>query len=175
MAIDRTFEGALNKGIRSLEMGFSGLENKAFTVLSDAALENKIKQATDLRLFAISELFRRGRTVDDLWNMTAIDPWFLNAIHGIVAFEEAMKGKALAELSDEVWQQAKWLNIGNQRLADLLNVPPEEISKRVRAAGLSPSYHWWIHVPANSKRKPHIITRHGLALMKRRSAISRRY
>ncbi|WP_028977214.1 carbamoyl-phosphate synthase (glutamine-hydrolyzing) large subunit [Sporolactobacillus terrae] len=141
MAIDRTFEGALNKGVRSLEMGFSGLENKAFTVLSDAVLENSMKQATDLRLFAISELFRRGRTVDALWEMTAIDPWFLNAIHGIVVFEEAMKGKTLTELSDEIWQRAKWLNIGNQRLADLLNAPVEDISKRVRAAGLSVSYH----------------------------------
>jgi len=141
MAIDRTFEGALNKGVRSMEMGFTGLESKMLAAQPDDVLEDHLKNTTDLRLFAISELFRRGRTVADVHQATEIDYWFLNAIFGIVAFEKMIKGKSLAELSDAQIEHAKWMNIGNQRLAQLLNSSLNDIDARVRAAGLAPSYH----------------------------------
>jgi carbamoyl-phosphate synthase large subunit len=141
MAIDRTFEGALNKGVRSMEMGFDGLESKALSKQSDDVLEAHLKNTTDLRLLAISELFRRGRTVADIYQITEIDPWFLNAIHGIVTFEEELIGKNLSEITVAEIEKAKWMNIGNQRLAQLLNVSLEDIDARVKDAGLSPSYH----------------------------------
>ncbi|MCO7176385.1 carbamoyl-phosphate synthase (glutamine-hydrolyzing) large subunit [Sporolactobacillus kofuensis] len=141
MAIDRTFEGALNKGIRSMEMGFSGLESKALSVQTEDELAQHLKNTTDLRLLAISELFRRGRTVTDIYNQTEIDPWFLNAIHGIVTFELSLVGKSIQEITDEEWAHAKWINISNHRLAELLNVPETAVATCIQTAGLSPSYH----------------------------------
>jgi carbamoyl-phosphate synthase large subunit len=141
MAIDRTFEGALNKGVRSMEMGFTGLESKALSSQSDAALEQHLKNTTDLRLFAISELLRRGQTVEDIYQKTEIDPWFLNAVQGIVSFEMELSRLDIKEVTDAQWEHAKWMNIGNQRLADLLRVSLEEVDACVNAVGLSPSYH----------------------------------
>ncbi|MCO7127344.1 carbamoyl-phosphate synthase (glutamine-hydrolyzing) large subunit [Sporolactobacillus shoreicorticis] len=141
MAIDRTFEGALNKGVRSMEMGFNGLESKILAAQTDDVLKAHLKNTTDLRLFAISELFRRGCTVAAIHRATEIDLWFLNAIYGVVSFEKTLKGKSLNELSDAQVEHAKWMNIGNQRLAQLLGVSVKSIDARVRAAGLAPSYH----------------------------------
>ncbi|WP_332238793.1 carbamoyl-phosphate synthase (glutamine-hydrolyzing) large subunit [Sporolactobacillus sp. KGMB 08714] len=140
MAIDRTFEGALNKGIRSLELEFSGLDNPGLHDQPDSVLEESLRQATDLRLFAIAELFRRGRTVAKINDLTKIDPWFLNAVKGLIDFETKISRLSWPDLSNELLIQAKKINIGDARLAELCGVKAEDVREKRESIGLVPSY-----------------------------------
>src|SRR5690606_17661531 len=74
MAIDRSFEGALNKAIRSLEMKTAGLSWPAFMEAEDETIKEHLTQATDLRLFAVAEGFRRGWSTEKIHQLTRIDP-----------------------------------------------------------------------------------------------------
>lgn len=140
MAIDRTFEGALNKGLRSLEMGVSGLHYKAFDSLSGEQLRGYLPEATDLRLFAIAELFCRGTSVEDIHEKTQIDPWFLQGIKGIVDFEQMLKKFSLIDLPKEQWYRAKQMNIGDRRLSELFGTDEQTVREKRKAIGLMPGY-----------------------------------
>ena len=102
MAIDRAFEPALMKAIRSLEVGIYGLANKTGHLLSDIQLEEAIQVPNDERLWAITEGFRRGMMVEEIHALSAIDPWFLRKLEGLVALETRLKvnGPALARLAE---------------------------------------------------------------------------
>jgi carbamoyl-phosphate synthase large subunit len=102
MAMDRSFESALMKAIRSLEIGVYGLANKTAHQLSDIQLEEAIRIPNDERLWAITEGFRRGMMLDEIQALSNIDPWFLRKLQGLVAPETRLKlnGRAIARLSD---------------------------------------------------------------------------
>ncbi|RYL94372.1 carbamoyl-phosphate synthase (glutamine-hydrolyzing) large subunit [Sporolactobacillus sp. THM7-4] len=140
MAIDRTFEAALNKGARSLEMGLTGFDAPQFHDLPDSMLEEHLRKATDLRLFAIAELFRRGRSINTIHEITKIDPWFLNGMKGLVDFEKSLSQLSWESLPEQKLIQAKRMNIGDRRLAELFSVTETEIREKRKAIGLIPSY-----------------------------------
>ena len=100
MAIDRAFEPALMKAIRSLEIGIYGLANKTSHQLSDMELEEAIRVPHDERLWAITEALRRGMMIEEIHALSNIDPWFLRKLQGLVALEKRLKEncKALALL-----------------------------------------------------------------------------
>ncbi len=104
MAIDRSFESALMKAIRSLEVGIYGLSNKTAHVLSDIQLEEAIRVPNDERLWAITEGFRRGMMVEEIQGLSSIDPWFLRKIQALVGLETRLKlnGTAIARLVNQV-------------------------------------------------------------------------
>jgi carbamoyl-phosphate synthase, large subunit len=141
MAIDRTFEGALNKGIRSMEMGFAGLDRKADHDRTNEDLKEQLTTATDLRLFAIAELIRRGVTVAEIHSLTAIDFWFLNGIKSLIDLENEISAQPWEDFSEDLLLRAKHMNIGDRRLAELNGVTESEICNRRKAIGLKPSYH----------------------------------
>ncbi len=140
MALDRTFEGALNKGLRSLEAGVNGLYLPAFRDEKTASLLHHVERATDLRLFAIAELFRRGFTVAEIHERSAIDPWFLERIRGIVAVEEELAVQDWEAVSPELFAHAKRMNIGDARIAEIFNVPESAVRQKRKAFGLLPAY-----------------------------------
>src|SRR5204863_3605833 len=81
MAIGRTFNEALQKGLRSLEIGVGGLEPR--NTVPDR-LPELLRTATPERIFAIGDAFREGMTVEQVNQLSAIDPWFLREIRHIV-------------------------------------------------------------------------------------------
>jgi carbamoyl-phosphate synthase large subunit len=91
MAIDRSFEAALLKAIRGLEVKAKDLTHPRFAndVMSDDALREAIRVPTDERLWAVAEGLRRGWTVEEVSQICRIDPWFLNKIKGLVGTELA--------------------------------------------------------------------------------------
>ena len=92
MAICRTFESALLKAVTSLEVKCDGLRNPYIDGLNDEELVAKLKRADDERLFAIAEIYRRNIfTVEQLFEITGIDPWVLNKIKNITDMEETLK------------------------------------------------------------------------------------
>jgi carbamoyl-phosphate synthase large subunit len=87
MAIDRTFEGALMKAVRGLEVGVSDLRYPPAARLSPMELETLIATPNDMRLFYIAEAFRRGWLVEEVHGLSRTDPWFLNKIKNLVEME----------------------------------------------------------------------------------------
>ena len=90
MAIDRTFEGALMKAVRGLEIGVSDLRYPPAMHLSPMELETLLATPNDLRLFYIAEAFRRGWLVEEVHGLSQIDPWFLNKIRNLVELEQEL-------------------------------------------------------------------------------------
>ncbi len=87
MAIDRTFEGAMKKAIRGLELSQNSLLQTGFTNLSNEDLEKMIKVPTDERLWAIAEGLIRGWSVSDICSLCRVDPWFINKIKNLLTSE----------------------------------------------------------------------------------------
>ena len=91
MGIGRTFAAALMKAIRGLDLKFETLTGGAYEQWSDLELERILVSATHERLFAVSELLRRGRTVDELHALSAIDRFWIDELAELVALEDAFR------------------------------------------------------------------------------------
>ena len=89
MAIGRTFEEAIQKGLRMIGQGMHGfLENK---VLQIADIDKALREPTDKRVFVISKAMKAGYTVDQIHDLTKIDKWFLQKLMGIVRTDEQLQ------------------------------------------------------------------------------------
>jgi carbamoyl-phosphate synthase large subunit len=140
MAIDRSFEGALNKAIRSLEMNIFGLQIPMLQAMEDSNLSNLVKTPTDLRLFALTEALWRGKSVQDLYESTSIDPWFLEKLAGMVQFEQTLLDYSFETVPIPLLKEAKRKNIGDARIAQLLQISEKKIREKLKARDLRPSY-----------------------------------
>jgi carbamoyl-phosphate synthase large subunit len=96
MSIDRTFESALMKAIRSMEVGIYGLTNKAAPLLSDVQLEEAIRIPNDERLWAITEGLRRGMEIDEIYDLSYVDRWFLRKLQYLVGLESRLRVNSAA-------------------------------------------------------------------------------
>lgn len=110
MAIGRTFEEAIQKGLRMIGQGMHGfVENKELVI---ADIDKALQEPTDKRIFVISKAFRAGYTVDQVHELTKIDKWFLeklmNIMHTSKELQQWSKNhKQIAELPIELLQKAK--------------------------------------------------------------------
>ncbi|WP_031516142.1 carbamoyl-phosphate synthase large subunit [Desulfofalx alkaliphila] len=142
MAIDRTFEAALQKAVRSLEIGVTDLQLPGLEQLNDEQLLAKMMQVDDQRLFVLAEALRRGKSVDSINRLTKVDKWFLNAINNIIQMEETIK-ELVAKgqpLNKELLLKAKRLGIADQRLADLTGMSLQQFRKWRAEQGVTPTY-----------------------------------
>ncbi|MBX3110407.1 MAG: carbamoyl-phosphate synthase large subunit [Fimbriimonadaceae bacterium] len=93
MAIDRTFEAALLKAVRGLEVKAKDLRHANFApeVCDDAALRHALSHPTDERLWALAEALRRGWSLDEVYAHSRVDRWFLRKILGVVVVTESLR------------------------------------------------------------------------------------
>lgn len=134
MAIGRTFEGALLKAIRSLDLPAVGLQIREASGWTAAELERLVAEPTDARLFAIAEALRRGWTVEGVAERSAIDRFFVAKVAGIVACERRLAdGRATL-------REAKQMGFPDAAIASLSGTE-EAAVRAVRAAErLQPVY-----------------------------------
>ncbi len=125
MAIGRTFKESLQKAMRSLEIGSFGFEQRPGT--SDAELHERLRVPNADRLWHVGEAFRRGLTVEQVADVTRIDPWFLRHVEEIIAEESALRGRRWGEVPAERVRRLKQMGFADARLADLVQVPEETI------------------------------------------------
>ncbi len=139
MALGRTFEEALLKGVRSLDISAVGLWHPMVEAWTDDDVWVRIRDPHEHRLFALAEALRRGATVDALWGATDIDPFFLGGIARIVAVERAA---AAAGAGFGPGALREWLRLGfdDRAIARPCGLGPRDIRARRLSAGLRPTY-----------------------------------
>ncbi|OCA83312.1 carbamoyl phosphate synthase large subunit [Bacillus sp. FJAT-27225] len=140
MAIDRNFEGALNKAIRSLEMKVWGLKTGLFSNVADAELEQLITIPNDMRLFAISEALHRGVTVERIQALTQIDLWFLHKLETITELEKELASFRWETAPVKLLKEAKRINLSDRLIAETFEIAETEVRQKWKELGISPGY-----------------------------------
>lgn len=104
MAIGVTFEQAIMKSVRGAEISHNTLNDKKFEKYSDERLLEKLHDVDDERIFVIYEALKRGVSVDDIYDITKIDRWFLNKLLKLIGMQNRLKSETL---TDELYLAAK--------------------------------------------------------------------
>ncbi len=110
MAIGRTFEEAIQKGLRMIGQGMHGFVENKELVISD--IDKALREPTDKRIFVISKAFRAGYTIDQVHELTKIDKWFLQKLMNVMKTSEELHSwgnnhKQIADLPNELLRKAK--------------------------------------------------------------------
>jgi carbamoyl-phosphate synthase large subunit len=147
MAIGRTFKESLQKGLRSMEVGRAGLGSDARDVdarsIPADVLHDRLAVPGSDRIHYIRYAFKRGMTVEQVRELTLIDPWFLHNIRQIVEAEEGLRGRTLSgagALDDAALRRAKRLGFSDIQLGTLLGVPEVEVRKHRLDRGIEAVY-----------------------------------
>ena len=146
MAIDRSFEAAIQKGVRSLELRGHTLQWEDVSWRSGAAPGGETADelspqlplhSNDLRMWAIMSALRRGATLDYLIQTTYFDPWFLEAFQRIVGMERRLLAE---EVTPGLLLQAKRMGFADAQIGTLADLLPEQVRNRRAQWGLRPVY-----------------------------------
>lgn len=137
MAIDRSFEAAFLKSIRSLETGINGLRLPELRILDDEELRARLIQADDERIFIIAEAFRRGFSMDELYRITAIDKYFLKKFKNIIDFSLKLEQTPLG--ADSL-REAKKMGVSDSEIADLKGLTEAFVRCQRHSFGIIPTY-----------------------------------
>jgi len=123
MAIGRTFKESLQKALRSLEvgaLGFGGGKLGGDALPDDALIKTKLGTPNAERIFYLRYAFLAGYTVEQIFDLTKIDPWFLHQLREIYEMELSLKGSTLAAVGDLHLRRAKQFGFSDAQLANLL-------------------------------------------------------
>ena len=144
MAIGRTFRESLQKALRGMEIGASGLGPKNETDYGDptkkAEYLQHIKRPTSGRLFEIRLAFQAGATLEEIQAATSIDPWFLRHLQTIIAHEAALKATSLDKVDTATMWEAKRDGFSDKQLGFLWNQSEDAVRAKRWQAGLHPAY-----------------------------------
>jgi len=138
MSIDRNFEGAILKAIRSLEIGVHRLHMDKMDGWSDEKVVRTLSKINDERIFVVAEALRRGiATVDEVHDITKIDEWFLYKIKHITDIENRV---AAEEITPKLMQAAKNVGLADRSIAELAGKNLDEISTMRKMMNILPRY-----------------------------------
>jgi carbamoyl-phosphate synthase large subunit len=142
MAIGRTFKEAFMKGVRSLELGRSGLlfASSNMDDEDDAALRKRLAIPTDRRMWDLFRAIGRGWTVERLHEVTHIDPWFLQQFTELAGMRQAAKTRRLAGIDAGEMRRLKRAGFGDQELALAVDEKEGAVRERREGQGLKPVY-----------------------------------
>jgi len=124
MAIGRTFKEALQKGLRGLEIGHIGLDNKKdYKEIADDKLMLRLKEPNASRIFYIKYALQKGMSVEEISEITRIDPWFISNINDIVKLENEIKLEYSRSktINKKLLRQAKEYGFSDSQIAELIN------------------------------------------------------
>jgi len=142
MAIGRTFKEALQKGLRSLEIGFSGLEDLGFDVEEDK-LKKKLMVPNAERIFYIKYALQKGMSVDEIYELSKIDRWFLDNIKEIIELENeiiASAKKSKSKIPTELIRRSKECGFSDKQLSKILHRDEASVYKLRKERGIIPTF-----------------------------------
>jgi len=142
MAIGRTFQESLQKALRGLEVGVSGLDPKVDLAASDAKTD-LIRELTVPgadRIWYVGDAFRFGMSMEEIFELTKIDPWFLVQIEDLIKDEERIKTLSLVDVDRDLMYRLKRKGFADIRLADLLSVSEKTLRNLRHKLKVHPVY-----------------------------------
>ena len=137
MAIGRTFQESFQKALRGLEVGVDGLNQKT---TDREKIQVELGEPGPERIWYVGDAFAQGFTLDEVHQLTKIDPWFLDQIKEIVDIELALEQRTLADLDVETLLQLKRRGFSDRRLAFLLDTVEAEVRKLRHQYNVRPVY-----------------------------------
>ena len=142
MAIGRTFKEALQKGIRSLEIGRFGFgaDGKDLDHVPLDEIRKKLRQTNSQRIFYLKAALEANLSIAEIYELTRIDPWFLHNLDQIVQMEKNLAGQNLKTLTPDLLRQAKEYGFSDVQLGHLLKVDPSEIARLRQELKMLPVY-----------------------------------
>ena len=136
MAIGRNLQESLQKAIRSLENNHDGFTN--MDVKGD--FDERLSNPNPDRLLYVAQAFREGYSVDKIYGLTKIDPWYLVYIEDLMNIESEVKSKEIDSINNEMMQSLKSKGFSDARLADLLSVNEIDVRNLRISQGIVPVY-----------------------------------
>jgi carbamoyl-phosphate synthase large subunit len=143
MAIGRTFKEAFQKGLRSLEIGIFGFgAGRKFdhSGMEKHDLEERLRTPNSQRIFHLYEALRRGMAIEELYRLTAIDPWFLHNLKQIFDQEQVLKALGFSGLNRETLRTAKEFGFSDRQLAYLTGTTEQDIRELRDQQGVKAVY-----------------------------------
>ena len=143
MAIGRSFQESLQKACRGLETGKTGLDpvvKGGSDAQAPVVLRRELATAGAERLWCVADAFRAGWSLQEVADLTKIDPWFLAEIEDLVAEESRLAGRSLQDIDHREWRSLKRKGFSDARLADLLGDDESAVRQRRLEAGAKAVY-----------------------------------
>ena len=140
MSIGKSFEAALLKGIRSLEIGQYGLDRKSSSMRSIEELKKRVQVPDDERLFDLAEMLRRNYRVEKVCDITGMDPFFINKINNLVKLEEELKSMKLEDFNEENLRYFKEKGFSDKAISRFVGCTPPDIYKLRQKYDIMPVY-----------------------------------
>ncbi len=149
MSIGRTFKEALQKGLRSMEIGATGLGfNFRHELPDEETIRASLRTPNSRRIFAVRQALLKGMSVEDIHELTGIDPWFLRQIRDIVDMENHIRdfglGNDMTPLNEELpglMRKAKEYGFSDRQLAEMWKRPETDVRRLRQSLGISPTYY----------------------------------
>ncbi len=141
MAMGRTFQESFQKALRGLETGIDGLSERDEVHGWDREeIIEAIGNAGPERILFVADAFRIGMSLDEIFDETAIDPWFLAQIEDLIATEAQLKARSLASLSAAELRYVKQKGFSDRRLGTLMATNQHDVRRARHALGVRPVY-----------------------------------
>ncbi len=140
MSIGRTFQESLQKALRSMETGLTGLNEIEIKGAPDkSAIIGALSRPTPDRILVIAQAFRHGLSVEEIAHASKYEPWFLRQIEQLIEIEAVVRKDGLPKEAKALLELKK-KGFSDDRLGELANLSSAEVAKRRRAAGVRPVY-----------------------------------
>ncbi|MEJ7846943.1 MAG: carbamoyl-phosphate synthase large subunit [Pyrinomonadaceae bacterium] len=136
MAIGRTFKESLFKGLRSLE----AVKPLRLVDVPDNELQRKLARPNSQRFSYVTYALQNGYTIEEIYRLTKIDPWFLEQLQEVMKLQEQIDSKDLNEISDDLLRLAKEFGLSDRRLSFLTGTTELEAREHRKNAGIVPVY-----------------------------------
>jgi len=140
MAIGRTFKESLQKAIRSLEIDRYGLGSDGMGAIAKELLSKKLLVPNQDRVFYIKYALEKGRSVEDVYRFTKIDPWFIDNIRQLVEFEKRFRSCSPKNITRELLYQAKRYGYSDRQLGHLCGCSEEEMRTMRKKYGVTVTF-----------------------------------
>jgi len=137
MAIGRTFQESFQKALRGLEVGADGMNQKT---TDRETIEKELGEPGPERIWYVGDAFENGFTLEEVFQLTKIDPWFLTQIKEIVDLEMELDDKKIADLDAVTLRGLKRKGFSDRRLAYLMKSTEAEMRAHRHAFGIRPVY-----------------------------------
>ncbi|WP_058834700.1 carbamoyl-phosphate synthase large subunit [Luteimonas abyssi] len=143
MAMGRTFQESMQKALRGLETGKVGFDPTGLDLSDDtdlATLRREVREPGPERLFYLADAFRAGLSVEDVYGLSYVDPWFLDQIEEIVTTEGEIAAGGIDALDAARVRALKRMGFSDARMAQLLGTDEQAVRALRRAFGVRPVY-----------------------------------